>query len=287
MGLARAIGIALLMVFVVIPLILLAIGVFLYITQHQTTPTNNNNTQASQSQCQTNVYINMSGVMKPVYQCQVEPNLWYITYQPVGINYLGPPTTAIAGYYCVSQATGSPYSIQLNAALSNGYWIQDFYSTSAPIGFVTNVWSPPGQQGSQFLGGTVEPGSAQCAWLVISIRNGIAYFGYSLDGVNVNWYYSYYVGNASIIPSTGTNILVGGPDGNQPMANLTSALIHLALYYWNGTAWVPAPVGPEGATAEYVSGAYMYYSPGSGLATISWPNATISLAPVSAPGFKP
>ncbi|WP_054856083.1 thermopsin family protease [Vulcanisaeta sp. JCM 16161] len=155
----------------------------------------------------------------------------------------------------MNTAIPNTYSIQLNAKLSNGYWIQDVYSTKAyevngvgEPGFIEATWSPPVcttmsngviscQSNPVSLYSVVVYG-ATCGWLIIRIANGIAYFGYSLDGLNVHWYYQYPVGNATIIGSD-TTLVVGGY-GNWEGVNFTNANIILALYYWNGSAWLPA-----------------------------------------------
>ncbi|BDR93198.1 thermopsin family protease [Vulcanisaeta souniana] len=224
-----------------------------------------------------------------------------ITNNPVGLGYTGPPTTALAGYYCINNIQPQSYSIQLNAQLSNGYWIQDVWAMqpSGFTGFGVNVWVPGTctTEGNGIVCNTnlasaygIPYYGATCAWLVIAIKSGTAYFGYSLDGVNVNWYYSYPVGNVTIITGNNgvpmTNIVIGGPGANQYSINLTSANVVLALYYWNGTTWLPAPsIGVGGGTAEYVSNAWLYWS--NGIAVVSWPQPINQTPPVPAPGFTP
>jgi hypothetical protein len=111
--------------------------------------------------------------------------------QPASLAYNGPETTAIAGYYCIEGIdTSNGYSIQLNALLSNGLWIQDMYGPWLSNGQLTqpyygsNVWMNKTLlhvKGTYYI-------NATCAWLVMVIKNGYAYFGYSLDGEGITWY---------------------------------------------------------------------------------------------------
>lgn len=120
-----------------------------------------------------------------------------------------------------------------------------------------------------------------------------------LDGVNVDWYYEYPVGNAVIIPpDQATSIVLAGP-GNGEGLNITNADVVLAWYYWNGSAWVPAPstgllkvmtltnnLKPGDETTEYVSNAWVYWS--NGTAVVSWPQPINQTPSVPAPpGFSP
>jgi hypothetical protein len=42
---------------------------------------------------------------------------------PAGLYYKGPPTTALAGWYCIENISSSNgYSVQLNAEINNGEW---------------------------------------------------------------------------------------------------------------------------------------------------------------------
>ena len=226
-----------------------------------------------------------------------------VTNLPIGISYTGPPTTAIAGYYCVYNATVANdgwlvngttyepnpqayhppgYSIQLNAQLSNGLWVQNAYGATwqgSNILLEEEVWN-----GQNILSGMVGPLGQPCGWLVISIENGTAYFGYSSDGVNINWYASYPVGNATIQPGFRTNIVIAGP-GNGAGVNFTSLYAALALWYWNGSAWVPAPIEPGGITAEFVVQAW-YYG-GDNEVVVSYPQPTSELLALPTPQFTP
>ncbi|WP_054852953.1 thermopsin family protease [Vulcanisaeta distributa] len=212
----------------------------------------------------------------------------------------------------MNTAIPNTYSIQLNAQLSNGYWIQDVYSTAAyeeggawEPGFGVNVWSPPSGCTTRNINGmpviscqsnlvALYPPhvyyGATCGWLIIKIANGIAYFGYSLDGINVDWYYQYPVGNATIVPrlpfNAGTGLVIGGPGANQYDVDFTSANVILALYYWNGSAWQPAPSTPGvTGTEEYVTNAWIYWN--NGKAVVSWPQAVNETPSVPSPGFTP
>ncbi|WP_054850228.1 thermopsin family protease [Vulcanisaeta sp. JCM 14467] len=66
------------------------------------------------------------------------------------------------------------------------------------------------------------------------------------------------MGNATIVPSHETNLVIAGP-GNSAGVNFTRLYAVLALYYWNGTAWAPAPVVVEGGgTGEFTLRAWVY-----------------------------
>jgi hypothetical protein len=123
--------------------------------------------------------------------------------------------------------------------------------------------------------------------MIITINDGTVYFGYSLDGEGITWYDSYTVGNADIISSYETGIALAGY-GNSAQAVLGNGttLVFLALYYWNGTSWEPASVGPSGyLTAESVNNAYVFTSGTCG-GVVSWPSpVNNTMCPV--PAFKP
>ena len=164
-------------------------------------------------------------IIHPASQVQLQsqhPVL--ITNEPAGIVYMGPPTTALAGYYCVYQAQVSSngwlingvyiptgilmgslrlarlilkpgnltgYSIQLNA-VAGGYWLQDVYvyvwvNDSGVLKTLVNVWRVNGSLVAYAWGPVARP----CGWLVIRIVNNTVWFGYSGDGLVVDWYYSY------------------------------------------------------------------------------------------------
>jgi hypothetical protein len=215
-----------------------------------------------------------------------------ITNLPAGLAYGGPETTAIAGYYCIESINSSNgYSIQLNALLSNGLWIQDVYVLApyysepfyepAVIGNNSFLYAPPG---TSFI-------NAPCAWLVMAINDGYAYFGYSLDGESIVWYDSYPVGNTAIEPGPSTELVLAGyGHGAQAVLGNGTTLVYLALYYWNGTGWKPAPVGvflPAGTyTAETVNNAYVFTSGTCG-GVVSWPNPVNETICPSSPSFKP
>ena len=255
---------------------------------------------------------------QPQPQVPAMPNPAEVSDEAAGIMYNGPPTYALAGYYCVYAAnvlnngwlvngTYQPnatayhppgYTVQLNAGLSNGLWLQDVYGgayesqevitnngeyTSTKIEVEEQVWN--GQDALSTIAG---PPADDCGWLVIAIGNGTAYFGYSGDGVNINWYASYPVGNATIESSYMTNIVIAGP-GNYAGVNFTKLYAVLALYYWNGTTWAPAPVAIEGGgTGEFVVNAWVYMS--NNEAVVSWPmqvNASIAIPSVKPPSITP
>ena len=251
-------------------------------------------------------------------------NTLLVTNEPAGLVYEGPPTTALASYYCVYQAqvvsngwlingvyvpigiqmgslrlanlilkpgnlTG--YSIQLNA-VAGGYWLQDVYvyvrvSGRGVLKTLVNVWRVNGSLVAYAWGPVARP----CGWLVVRIVNGTVWFGYSGDGVGVDWYYSYPLGNTTIRPGLMTNLVIGGPGGGRGVGFMRAYIV-LALYYWNGTSWVPAPVTPTGAgewymygTAEFVNRAWVYVSGNGGV--VSWPSPINQVVYVPPPQFRP
>jgi hypothetical protein len=129
----------------------------------------------------------------------------------------------------------------------------------------------------------------------MAINDGYAYFGYSLDGRNIVWYDSYPVGNATIKPGPSTELVLGGyGNGAQAVLGNGTTLVYLALYYWNGTGWEPAPVGvlplyamgkPHIITAESVNNAYVFTS-GSCGGVVSWPSP-VNNTMCPTPMFKP
>ena len=263
------------------------------------------------------LFLATTGMLPSTAPTQVVTNTQAIniTYAPAGIyyDYANPETTAIAGYYCIYQAqvasdgwignnglyqpnpaAYSPpgYSVQLNAELSNGLEIQNTYGGAwegnTPL-IGEQVWG--GTPSNWSVLSTINgPPGQPCGWLIIAISNGTAYFGYSSDGVNVDWYASYPVGNAEIIPNTATNLVIAGP-GNSAGVEFNNLYAVLALYYWNGSAWVPAntlAAGFEPGTLEFVVHAWVYVNGNE--AVVSWPmavNASIAIPSVSPPGFSP
>ena len=224
---------------------------------------------------------------------------------PAGLYYRGPETTALAGWYCIENINSSNYySIQLNAWLNNELGIQNTYGPSVFINgawqpaLVDNVWTQ-NANGTPVLLHASNPSNdvinAPCAWLVIALKNGVAYFGYSLDGRSITWYDSYPV-NANYIISTVPGlplhtdytgiVLAGASNGEQ--AQLNSALVYLALYYWNGTTWVPAPVGVNHGfqTGETVNNAWVYASNTCG-GVVSWPSTVNETMCPNPPSFEP
>ena len=192
---------------------------------------------------------------------------------PAGLYYKGPPTTALAAWYCIENINSTNYySIQLNAELNNGLEIQNTYGPSVTFDYITwqtafldNVWYEETSNGTPVLLHASNPindvVNAPCAWLVIALKNGIAYFGYSLDGRHVVWYDSYTVGNTTIEPAFGTQIVLAGASNGEQAQLGHGTLVFLALYYWNGTNWVPAKVGVMdiyAGTVESVNHAWIY-----------------------------
>ena len=217
---------------------------------------------------------------------------------PVGIAYEGPPTTALAAWYCIENVNSTNgFSIQLNALLNNGLWVQNAYGTFINGGpwqtaFLDNVWTQSPVNGSAVFLHANNPLNtminAPCAWLIIALRNGDVYFGYSLDGRSIVWYDSY-PANASYITTTlgYTNIVLAGP-GNGVEAQLGSGtLVYLTLYYWNGTGWVPAPVSTNAnGPLDFVNHAWVFTS-GKCSGIVSWPSPVNNTQCPPPPNFKP
>jgi hypothetical protein len=232
---------------------------------------------------------------------------------PAGITYKGPDTTALAGYYCIENINSSNYySIQLNADLPNGLGIQNAYGAFVTLNYITwqtafldNVWYEETDNGTPVLLHASNPVNdvvnAPCAWLVIALKNGVAYFGYSLDGKSITWYDSYPVGNTTIQPDFGTQIVLAGASNGEQAQLGRGTLVYLALFYWNGTTWAPAPVGVMNiyaGTVESVNHAWIFTrgSCGGFVAWFGWnktdwttPVLPSNLEPVcpTPPSFKP
>jgi len=153
-------------------------------------------------------------------------------------------TSAVAGYYCLRGMTGSGWSIMLNAYLNNGFIIQDIIGSMTPIplpiiaNYATNIWLID-DTGAHLIHARLIPIAFTCGWLIIRLVNGTAYIGFSIDGRHAVWFDSYNIGNGSI---TMASIVMGG-DGDGRMAIARNGLmVDLALYYWNGSKWLPAVV---------------------------------------------
>ena len=201
---------------------------------------------------------------------------------PAGLAYNGKPTKAILAYYCVKEAkianngimdyTYTPirdglrgYSIQLNALLSNGLWLQDAVVNGYLEEMVWNMSFPEPTPLSEWA----TPLAFKCGWLAIRIRNDYAYFGYSPNGWLFYWYFRYRVGNVSILASPLTNIALGGP-GSSEGVSFRQLLVVLALWYWGNDSWHPASANPYPSTGEFVHIAYASYS--NNYIIISYPN---------------
>ena len=161
---------------------------------------------------------------------------------PVGLMAYTGPTSAVAGYYCIHGLPGSGWSIMLNAYLNNTLVIQDIAASEFPIpiitSYATNIWLV-NSTGAHLIHVRQLPIAFTCGWLVIRILNGTAYMGFSPDGRHAIWFDAYHVGNGSIIMAS---IVMGGDgDGSTAVVN-GSLTVPLALYYWNGSAWLPATV---------------------------------------------
>mgnify|MGYP001770728498 FL=1 len=99
------------------------------------------------------------------------------------------------------------------------------------------------------------------------------------------------IGNTTIRPGLLTNLVIGGPGDGRGVGFMRAYMV-LALYYWNGTGWVPAPVVPTGAgewymygTAEFVTRAWAYVSGDE--VVVTWPGPTSQSVQVPTPQFKP
>jgi hypothetical protein len=220
---------------------------------------------------------------------------------PAGITYKGPDTTAIAGWYCIENINSSNYySIQLNALLNNGLGVQDAYGAFVTFNgitwqtaFLDNVWGQ-NSNGTPVLLHASNPVNdvvnAPCAWLVIVLKNGYAYFGYSLNGESITWYDSYPVNATYILPSGYTGIVLAGASNGEQAQLGRGTLVYLALYYWNGTGWAPAPVGVNQGlqTGETVNHAWEFTSGSCGgyVAWFGW-NKTDRTTPVLPPNLEP
>lgn len=222
---------------------------------------------------------------------QVSKGVYLIANYPAGLAYEGPPTTALAGYFCIKYINpGNDYSIQLNMKLNNGFWVQNTYGynlINGSWGYGDAVWALlMGIHGNN----TQTAGDVTCGWLVTAIRNGYIYFGYSLDGKSIVWYDKYPAFNATYIVQhrQDTNLVLAGWGWGQS-ANLNNALVYLAIYYWNGTNWAPAPVTVlkgYGDTGETVNHAYVYTN-STCSAVVAYPTPTTETTCPTTPGFNP
>jgi hypothetical protein len=233
----------------------------------------------------------MFGIYPPATATQVSKGVYLVANYPAGLEYQGPPTTALAGYYCIKYINpGNDYSIQLNMELNNGFWVQNSYGYN----LINGSWNYEAEIWALLMSihgnNTQTIGDITCSWLVTAISNGYIYFGYSLDGKSIVWYDKYPAFNATYIIQhrQGTNlVLTGWGDGQK--AELSNALVYLALYYWNGTTWVPAPVTVltgYGDTGETVNHAYVYTN-NTCSAVVAYPTPTTETICPTTPSFNP
>jgi len=238
------------------------------------------------------VFINaIFGIYPPSTATQVTKGIYLITNYPAGLAYEGPPTTALAGYFCIKYINpGNDYSIQLNTELNNGFWVQNTYGYN----LINGSWNYEAEVWALLMSihgnNTQIIGDVTCGWLVTVIRDGYIYFGYSVDGKNITWYDSYPAFNATYIVQRrqDTNLVLAGWGWGQT-ASLNNALVYLALYYWNGTNWVPAPVTVlkgYGDTGETVNHAYVYTN-STCSAVVAYPTPTTETICPTTPGFNP
>jgi hypothetical protein len=195
----------------------------------------------------------------------------YITNEPAGFKALV-NTTAVAGYYCVRGLPSTGWGVFLNAYLANAsgiaYIAQVFIVSTTPVptlltsAYASNVWFP---SGSLIHVGFNVPGAPACGWLVVSIRGGTAYFGFSIDGRHVIWFDSYRVGGVVV---TTVSMRVGGPGGGswRPVTTL----------YFNN----------EPKTLETVNHAWVSVSSECG-GVVSWPKPVNWAICPGPPGFNP
>jgi hypothetical protein len=226
---------------------------------------------------------------------------------PAGLDYKGPETTALAGYYCIKGMNSSNgYSIQLNAELDNGLGVQNVYGTSVSINggpwqpaLVDNVWTQ-NANGMLVLLHANNPLNtminAPCAWLIIALKNGYAYFGYSLDGRSITWYDSYFV-NATYITTTVPGlplhidyagiVLAGAGNGEQAQLG-SGTLVYLSLLLkWSGLGTsTRGPLNGLGSTMESVNHAWVFTNCKCD-GVISWPSPVNNTQCPGPPSFKP
>jgi hypothetical protein len=174
--------------------------------------------------------------------------------------------------------------------LTTRYWVQNTYGynlINGSWGYGDAVWALlMGIHGNN----TQAIGDVTCGWLITAIRDGYIYFGYSLDGKSIVWYDKYPAFNATYIVQhrQDTNLVLAGWGWGQT-ANLNNALVYLALYYWNGTNWAPAPVTVlkgYGDTGETVNHAYVYTN-NTCSAVVAYPTPTTETTCPTTPGFNP
>jgi hypothetical protein len=216
---------------------------------------------------------------------------FYVTNEAAGFRALV-NTTAVAGYYCVRGFPSTGWSVLLNAYLANAsgitYIAQVFIVSTTPVPtlltsvYSSNVWFP---NGTLAHAGFNVPGAPACGWLVISIRSGTAYFGFSVDGTHVVWFDSYHVGDVVIIAAS---MRFGGPgNGAGAVVNGPFEAV-LALYYWNGSSWrpitLPNLIKPN--VLEAVDHAWVSVSSECG-GVVSWPKPVNWVICPGPPGFNP
>lgn len=214
-------------------------------------------------------------------------NTSLIVGRPVGLMAYTGPTSAVAGYYCLHGLPGSGWSIMLNTYLNNALVVQDIAASEFPIpvitSYVTNIWLI-NSTGAHLIHVRQLPIAFTCGWLVIRILNGTAYMGFSPDGKHAIWFDNYHVGNGSIIMAS----MVMGGDGDGSTAVINNSLtVPLALYYWNGSAWLPVimPTPVDVNVLEAVNHAWDSVSARCS-SIASWPTpVNYTLCPTP-PGFK-
>jgi hypothetical protein len=197
-------------------------------------------------------------------------------------------TSAIAGYYCLKGIPSSGWSIMLNAYLNNGLMIQDIIGSMTPIplpilaSYATNIWLLG--DNPMLIHARLIPIAFTCGWLIIKIVNGTARMGFSIDGRHAIWFDSYNIGSGSIIMAS---IVMGG-DGDGSMASVGNGfMVDLALYYWNGSTWLPAIVESvtDSNILETVNHAWASVSANCSV-VLTWPAPVPYTECPTPPGFK-
>ncbi len=230
----------------------------------------------------------MAPVLAPI-NARVLPavNTSLVVGRSVGLMAYTGPTSAVAGYYCLHGLPGSGWSIMLNAYLNNALVVQDIAASEFPIpvitSYATNIWLT-NSTGAHLIHVRQLPIAFTCGWLVIRILDGTAFMGFSPDGRHAIWFDAYHVGNGSIIMAS---IVMGGDGGGSTAVVNGSLRAPLALYYWNGSTWLPvtAPTPVDANVLEAVNHAWDSVSARcSGVA--SWPTpVNYTLCPMP-PAFE-
>lgn len=232
----------------------------------------------------------LTPVLLPTGGSRLPTTPFYITNEAAGFR-ASVDTTAVAGYYCVRGLPATGWGVFLNAYLANAsgvaYIAQAFIVSTTPVPtlltsvYASNVWLPNGELAHA---GFNVPGAPACGWLVISIRNSTAYFGFSVDGTHVVWFGSYHVGGVIILAAS---MRFGGPgNGSEAVVSGPFEAV-LALYYWDGSSWRPitSPISVKPNVLEAVDHAWVSLGACGGV--VSWPSPVNEVVCPGPPGFSP